>query len=601
MPKNFFCVLLSLLMALSSLFFDIRPVFAENNDINLIILHTNDTHAHVQSVQDPKENLIGIGYDRIASYKKELLQENPNVLLLDAGDTLNGQPLAFLSQGESIVELLNRMNPDAMTLGIHDFSYGYPKLKSLEKKMKFPILAANILNTSGEPVFRPYLVKELEDLKIGIFGLASPKSLATLDPETAATLRLTDPVRAAQKAVEALQAQQVHLIIALTHLGNETDGNSENLARLVKGIDVIIDGGSHTALPQGKMVENTLIAGRGAYNRALGIVTVNVYQNIVQSKQARLLLPSEMQKLSADSSITKQIEDTIQIQKAMLNEIVGSSDADLDGAGEIAQIGESGLGTIMTKAMLDMTGADIALINGGSIQTDIRSGNLSRAQLLAAFPSESYIVRKKITGKDLLAALEQGVSRYPEPSSAFPQVAGMSFTLNAGKKVGSRISDLKINDVPVQEEKEYILATNDFVASGQEGYSMIQKSPTLLEHRSCAEILIDYVQKTKTIQGPFAPRIRIVKTTTSVSAPLIPSPGATVQPTPSVTEPKPQQPSISPESLPTPPQPRYYIVQPGEDLSKIARKFNTTWPILAKLNNIKNPDKIYPNQKIILP
>ena len=201
--KRFMSLALSITMVLSLVLFNPISAFAEDAK-ELVILHFNDTHARVKSVE--KDGVVtGVGFDRIAQYKQDLLKENPNVLMLDAGDTLHGQPIATLSQGESIVKILNLMGIDAFTPGNHDFNYGFARLQELEKMMNFPIVSANVMDKSGKEVFKPYVIKEMDGFKVGIFGLSTPETSYKTNPKNVETIDFTDTIAAAKKAVEALQ------------------------------------------------------------------------------------------------------------------------------------------------------------------------------------------------------------------------------------------------------------------------------------------------------------------------------------------------------------------------------------------------------------
>lgn len=599
MKKQLLTLFLGTMMSLSAFFYP--PVVFAAADIDLLIVHINDTHGQIASVTDEKEKLIAIGYDRIAAYKKSLMEDNPNTLLLDSGDTLHGRPIASFRLGEDIVSILNEVGMDAMVPGNHDFDYGYDRLKELESKMNFPLLAANVTTTAGEPAFTPYTVKELNDIKVGIFGLVTPETTYKTNPKGITNLRFTDPIRAAEKSVDALRAQNVDVIVALTHLGIHTKGiSSETIARSVKGIDVIIDGHSPTALPEGQMIGKTMVANRGYGDQTFGIVTVNVYDRIVQSKKAALILTADAQKIKPDAKVFEQINAVTTAHQATLGTILGTSDAELDAPSEHNRNIESNLANLLTKAMMDETGAEAAIIHNGTIQKGIPFGEITREQIFKALPFGKYLVTKKLNGADLLATLEHSFSEYPKNPQRFLQVNGMSFILDPEQKPGHRIRDLKIGGVPLKANQEYFVAMSADLAEGHEGYDMLKQATTVSEYATLEELLERYIQKVGSIKGPFPQNIRLSHTGIDILK-VPPTP----MPTPVPATPVP--PSITVPTL-TPASPtaqvnevRYYTVQQGDDLSKIARKFNTTWPILARINHLKNPNVIRPNQKIRLP
>lgn len=609
------CILLALMMTLSLSFSSLHLSFADSEK-ELVIVHTNDTHARVKSVQNKEGYLTGVGYDRISQYKKDLMKDNPNVLFLDAGDTLHGQPIATISRGESIVDIMNLMDIDAMAPGNHDFNYGYDRLKELEKKMNFPLIAANVVDQSGSLVFKPYITKKMDGFTVGIFGLATPETAYKTNPKNVANLEFQDPVKAAQKAVDALKKEKVDVIIGVMHLGlDEGDYTSDKVASGVEGIDVIIDGHSHTTLPQGRMVGKTLIASRGEYDKAFGVVTLKMDDHLVESKSAKLIMAKDAKELPVNEAIVNKINEITTAQKSILSQVIGKTEAELDGAREHVRTGETNLGQLVTDAMLEATKADLAITNGGGIRASIKIGDITKNDILSTFPFGNYLVAKKVSGKAILAALEHGVSKYPESHGGFPHVAGITFNFDASKKAGARISDVKIGDQPLEEEKSYTLVTNDFMAAGGDDYKMLKAAPIVNEYPALDEILIDYIQKKGALEGAFSARIHFLKEGSPAPSSEPVKPAKPEPPMPPAAEKEltssiPEQTTTGIESevphptfpaLPAPPAVRYHIVAKGEMLWKIAIKYNTTWQILAELNKLKNPNLIYPNQKIMLP
>lgn len=611
MNKKISCLFLAFVMLLSIAFTDSGAVVADSYD-ELIVVHTNDAHSRVRSVKDKDGNMTGVGYDRISQYVKDL-KKSKNVLFLDAGDTLHGQPIATISRGDSIVSLMNLMSYDAMVPGNHDFNYGYDRLKELEKKMNFPLIAANVTDESGNLVFSPYTVKKVNMMKVGIFGLATPETAYKTNPKNVEKIRFTDPVEAAEKAVADLKKQGCDVIICLAHLGlDEGDYTSDKVALGVKGIDLIVDGHSHTTLPEGRMAGSTLIVSRGEHDKAFGIATLEIEDREVQSKKARLIMAKDAKELDADPAVVEEISSITEEQKKILSEVIGKTSVELEGKREVVRAGESNLGQLVTDAMLDVTQADIALTNGGGIRASIKEGDITKGDILTTFPFGNYLIAKKVKGSAVLEALEHGVSTYPEHNGGFPHVAGMSFTLDPGKKAGERVSEVKVGDSDLEPEKEYILVTNDFMASGGDGYTMLKKAPIVNEYPALDEILIGYIQKSESVSGEFSPRIHI-KGQSSAPAEDPASKSSPEASSTNIDEAAPasiaavvtaEETSALQEEVPAAPSQReaaYHIVAPGDMLWKIAAKHNTTWQRLAKINKIKNPNLIHPGQKIMLP
>lgn len=527
------------------------------NAIRITIVHTNDTHARVKEGD-------GMGLAKISSLVQEMKQENPNTLVLDAGDTLHGQTIATLNEGESIVELMNTLGYDAMVPGNHDFNYGYERLVALSGKTNFPIIAANVIKEDGSHLFTPYVIKEIGGIKVGLFGLATPETSYKTHPDNVKGLTFSDPCVAAAEMV-ALLEEQTDVILCIAHLGMDAASvdTSTKVANEVEGINLIIDGHSHTVLDQGQITGNTMIVSTGEYAKNLGIVDLVVADGHVVDIKPKLLTMEGAAEVVPDEAIVKTIEKIEAEQAVILNEVVGKTDVELEGAREKVRVGETNLGNLITDAMVALTGADCALTNGGGIRASIPVGNITKGHVIEVLPFGNYIVTKKVTGADIKAALEHGTSAYPESLGGFPHVSGIKFVIDTSKTTGERVTDVTINGKPIATKGEYILATNDFMAAGGDNYTMFADDAILNEYSALDEAVITYIMGRESISPEVEGRI------------------TARDGSPKETE--------------------YYIVQNGDWLIKIAHKFNTTWQKLQELNNLKNPDLIFPGQKLVLP
>ena len=579
---------LSITMVLSLVLFNPISAFAEDAK-ELVILHFNDTHARVKSVE--KDGVVtGVGFDRIAQYKQDLLKENPNVLMLDAGDTLHGQPIATLSQGESIVKILNLMGIDAFTPGNHDFNYGFARLQELEKMMNFPIVSANVMDKSGKEVFKPYVIKEMDGFKVGIFGLSTPETSYKTNPKNVETIDFTDTIAAAKKSVEALEKENVDVIIALTHLGlDQGDDTSDKVAEAVDGIDLVIDGHSHTTLEEGRMVKNTLIASTGEYDKAFGIVTLKIANGEVTEKSAKLMAAADTKDIVPHPDVVALLADIDKGLNEILSEKIGTSTVMLDGARENVRTKETNFGQLVADAMLDATGAEVALTNGGGIRASIEAGDITKNHIVTSFPFGNYLVTKEVKGKDIKAALEHGLSKYPEQNGGFPHVAGITFTFNTANPAGSRVSDLMIGGSPVDMEKAYLFVTNDFMAAGGDDYTMLKPYATVNEYAAFDEILVNYIKKMGTISTTLVPRMTVNETAPAAPAPM--------------PEPMPPMHHDGKVIVPSPAETMNYTVHHDMSIMELAMDHGFAWQHILVLNpEISNPMlKLKAGQVIKLP
>jgi 2',3'-cyclic-nucleotide 2'-phosphodiesterase (5'-nucleotidase family) len=554
-------------------------VFAENaKNTKLTIVHTNDIHSRVKG----DDKVIGI--PKLATKIKELKKENPNVLVLDAGDTIHGLPIITVSRGEAMIKLMNEVGYDAMVPGNHDFNYGYKRLVELKDMADFPVLAANVIKEDGKKDFKEYIIKEVDGVKIGIFGLATEESKYKSNPKNTEGVNIVDPVAKAEEIVKKLEEEKVDMIIALVHIGvdDESSPKSTDIAKKVKGIDLIIDGHSHTTFEKGKTIGDTLLVQTGSYLNNIGIVNIEFKDGEIVKKEATLFTRKDAEGLAEDEKVAKIIEELEEKNKPVMETVVGKTKVRLNGEREIVRTQESNFGNLVTDAMLDLTGADVALTNGGGIRAPIEIGEITKGHVLEAFPFGNYAVMIELKGIDILNALENGVKAYPEAAGAFPQVAGMTFKIDPSKREGKRVHDLKIQGKPVDLNKTYKLATNDFMAAGGDGYTSLANGTKVAEYVAFDEMLADYIKKLGEVDISVEGRIVAEK---------IEEPEVVVPEAEKPVE-KPTTPVIKEES---------YIVKSGDVLWKIAKKFGKTWEELAEYNKLKNPHLIFPGQKILIP
>ncbi|HKL41694.1 MAG TPA: 5'-nucleotidase C-terminal domain-containing protein [Clostridia bacterium] len=476
-----------------------EPVIEEpgslETDQELIIVHTNDTHSRIKSGK-----YDGMGFAAIATKVKELRENNKNVLLFDAGDAFHGQVISQLNDGESVVRVMNTMNYDAMVPGNHDFNYGQERLIELDVMTDFPILASNVFKGGSSLLPKSRIIYK-DGLKIGVFGLATPETLYKTHPNNVKGLDFLSPSIVAKQMVKKLESE-TDVIIALSHLGidesTKEEYTSKYVAEMVNGIDLIIDGHSHTALSEGMMVNNTLIVQAGEYDKNLGIVTLGLNNKSVVNKVAKLFTKEEAESVEDDIDIINAVADIEAANSEITSVVVASSDMELNGEREFVRTGQTNLGNLITKAMLEETKADIAITNGGGIRASINPGPVTKGDVITVLPFGNYVIKQEITGEDILAAMEHGLSAYPEAQGFFPHIAGMEVKFDSTKEAGNRVTEIMINGELLDDSKTYTMATNDFMAAGGDNYTMFSDLETVTEYGGLDEILIDWMSENGT-------------------------------------------------------------------------------------------------------
>ena len=573
--KKVLSLVLVVLLILSSFSF----VFAEDAEtVKITVIHTNDTHSRLIGTNTE------IGFAKIATLIKEAKEANPNTLVLDAGDTLHGMPIVNISKGENAIKVLEAAGYDYMTLGNHDFNYGKERLFELRDMSQVGMLSANIVDENGEYIFTPYVIEEVGDVKVGIYGLSTPDTVILTNPNNVVGLVFKDPIEVSKEMVEELE-DKTDVIIALAHLGLDESSTltSKALAQEVEGIDLIIDGHSHSMLEAGQLENNTLIVQTKNYGQNLGYVDIEILEGEVTGITARLLAAADTADVVPDPDLQKIIEDIEAANAEVFNEVIATTGVYLDGVRENVRTKETNLGNLSADAARAATGADIAFVNGGGIREDIPVGDITKGKIAAIFPFGNTIEVKKITGADLKAMLEWSVSDYPAAKGAFLQVSGLEFTFDPAKEIGSKVVEILVGGEAFDEAKEYTVAINDFMSTGGDGYAMLADYDVLAIYGTYEEIIIDYLVANGTAGSEVSGRIKVMETVVEEPEPVEPEP---VEPAP--VEPEPVEVVI-------------YIVVPGDVLWKIAAKYNLTYQELAEYNNIANPHLIFPDQVIKVP
>lgn len=573
-------VVLALVFSIFQVSFAVDLPAGKDLNGQVVIVHTNDVHGHADD---------NMGYAGVGAVKKAYENAGASVLLLDAGDTFHGMPFATLSQGEDVVDIMNKLGYDAMTLGNHDFNYGQKQLSELIDKAEYPVLAANVLDeVTGKPAFQSNTVIEKGGIMFGIFGLVTPETMTAASPKCTEGLIFENPVETAIRQVEELKAQNVDYIIAITHLGIGFAGEftSDKLSAAVPGIDIIIDGHSHTAMSEGQPVNSTielvkqdaLIASTGSHLENIGVIALDGDGNAVAS------LINGKEYTDRDEEIKNLIDEVNSKHSVMLEKVVGHTPVLLDGERKNVRTKETNLGDLVTDALRAATGADIAIVNGGGIRASIQAGDITQNDIITVFPFGNYVMTKEIDGAALLAALEHGVSFLPDEKGAFPHVSGMSYTLNPAMEPGKRISNVKIGNEDVSPDKVYTLVVDSFLGSGGDAYTMVGNLPITRTYGALVDILVEYLQTNPEIAAEPAGRINKLEDTSenvSVEKP--------------VSEIKKDVPAVE-----------WYIVVRGDCLWNIAKNQLSDpqrWQEIYKLNRdlITNPDLIYEGWKLKMP
>ena len=460
---------------------------AQDLNGDIVILHTNDVHGAIA------------GYAKVAALKDAYEARGAYVLLMDAGDFIQGDPTVSTSEGATAVELMNLAGYDVVSLGNHEFDYGYQNLKDLEADADFAIVDANVLY-NGRVAFEDNLVFTAPDgTKIGVFGLDTPETATKAHPakiQGVTFLAGEDLYDCAQEQVDALTAEGCEYIICLGHLGidDESAGNrSIDLLEHVDGIDVFIDGHSHSTYEDVKTaaggtgkVGDTLVTSTGTKLESIGVVTIDAEGVITTSTTPVADLTAEDADVAARAAaIQKEIDDEY-------GTVFAKTEVALNGEREPGnRTEETNLGDLITDALVwgaerEGTEVDAAVTNGGGIRASIAAGDITKKDINTVLPFGNTLSIVQVTGAELLEALEASTYCTPTSIGGFPQVSGIEFTVDTtkaydqgelypgstyyGPKSIQRVTIETVGGEPFDANATYTIATNDFMAAGGDTY-----------------------------------------------------------------------------------------------------------------------------------
>ena len=539
--KRFISLMLGVSMSMSA--FTFTYVQADDSR-QVVIYHTNDSHGYLQG---DGESIVGI--DTVAALK----ESTPGSLLVDAGDATQGLPLASLSMGADIIELMNLAGYDLMAAGNHEFDFGVDNFIENVRKAKFPVLSANtykdgdiLLNGIQEGNNGCHTIIESNGIKIGFFGLTTVQTATATNPEGTKGVEFRDEIECAKREIDELNAEGADVIIAVCHMGNgDAPCTSTDLADAMTGdyqgeLDVIIDGHSHTVE---NVVENDiLIAQTGSGMSAVGKLTVDVSDEGIELTEERLT-PTDIADVTPKAEVTEKLSEINESQQELLNESIGSTETTLWAGwiGDVAPVRfvETNYGDFAADALrnaaldfLEDKGVDmpvVAVENGGGIREAVPNGKITKGSLIAAFPFSNTVYIKEVTPKILYEMMEvsgnlldgqdpeTGMLLQMQISGGFLQISGFTVVFDTESKDNRVISiTLEGEDEPLDRNDEttkIILAGNNYILSGGSDYTMLADIPKYGEAGGEVEAIqkyLDIVLENGVLKGYEGTKNRII-------------------------------------------------------------------------------------------
>ncbi|WP_375771980.1 bifunctional metallophosphatase/5'-nucleotidase [Archangium gephyra] len=435
--------------------------------VTLTLLHVNDVYQFT-----PVDFGAHGGLGRLSTLRKQVLAESPHTLFLMAGDTLGPSVESTFHKGKQMIDAWNALGLDFAVLGNHEFDFGPDVLRERIQESRFTWLGANVMDKQTKRTFAetpPFVIRDVGGVKVGIFGVLLGKTKYSSKPGP--DVYFTDTCAKARELVPQMRKQGAQIIIGLTHLFVAED---KVLARCAP-IDLIIGGHEHVMM---QAVSNgTPIIKMSSEARELGRVTLHVGTQSGKLKSMDFDMLPVTPEVPEDPAFASAMRE-YDAMMADLSQPVGRTQVPLDAMEESNRNRETNLASFVADAYRKATGADAALINGGSIRSDsvLRPGPLTRRDVLAIHPYPGSVVSIEVTGAVLLQALEHGVSRSAEETGPgrFPQVSGIQYAFDVCRPVGDRVVRVTVNGEPLDARRTYSLATNSYMSGGGDGYTMFK-------------------------------------------------------------------------------------------------------------------------------
>ncbi len=459
----------------------IRPIEAQKS---IVILYENDVHCAI----DKYTNLAGLRDAITAS-------DTAYVGIVSSGDFLNGDVSGAMSRGQYITDIMRNVGYDAITIGNHEFDFGVPRMQAILPRINVPVICANLFVAgTTKPMYPTFTIKNYGKKRIGFVGVCTPQSMRSeaysfYDKEghLLYDLRTNDVVALVQQSVDAARNAGADYVVLLSHLGeNASDPwiDSHKLISQTKGIDVVLDGHTHSVIPHEEVAN---LDGKSIGVTQTGTQFANIGKLVItkDGKFSTSLIPIEEAKYT-NQQVSATTDSIKKIMSIETDKVIGNSDFDLtinDSDGKrLVRKGETNLGDLCADAFREGVHADIGILNSGGIRNSIPAGTITFGKVYGVLPFYNLTCKIEVTGKMIEDFLKVCTDAYPKEDGAFPQIAGLKYTLHA---VSHTITDVQVQNSqtgkyePIEANRKYTIGTLDYYSSG--GFHDTLKQATLIE------------------------------------------------------------------------------------------------------------------------
>ncbi|WP_113447633.1 5'-nucleotidase C-terminal domain-containing protein [Rhizobium cremeum] len=605
------------LLSASALAISATGAFA---DFELNILHINDFHSRIEAINKfdstcseeeaaKNECFGGIARMKTAIDTRRNELAGKNILTLDAGDQFQGSLFYTTYKSAPIAEFMNGIGFDAMEIGNHEFDDGPEELAKFIDALKFPMISGNTLAGLDTPVadkFKPYIVKEFGPEKVAVVGVLATDTDETSSPGD--SILFAEPIGYLKEAVKEIEAQGINKIVLLSHVGYEED---KRIAAAVDGIDVIVGGHSHTLLsntdekaagPYPTLVKNPSgkdvpIVTAYSYSKYLGDLKV-VFDDAGAVKTAEGAPKLLDASVTPDAGYTAKVAELAGPIEELKKKEIGETAEVIEGSREVCRVKECTMGNLVADAMVDRVkdqGITIAIQNGGGLRASIDAGTVSMGEVLTVLPFQNTLATFRLKGSDIVAALENGLSQIQDGAGRFPQVSGLKYSFDKSQEPGKRVVSVEVKEgnafVPLDPEKVYGVATNNYMRAGGDGYKIFATAgQNAYDFGPGLETVVaDYIAK----NSPYKPYVdgRITEVASAAAPVETPAAAAPAE-------------TAAPAAAAAAAAATVYKVVAGDSLWKIAVATygdGMLWTKIAEANALKNPNVIGVGKELQLP
>jgi 2',3'-cyclic-nucleotide 2'-phosphodiesterase / 3'-nucleotidase len=504
--------------------------------VQITILGTTDLHGNINPIDYYTNKPDNRGLAKIATLIKRIRKEQPNVVLVDSGDTIQGTPLESFHNRKNnqppdpMMLVMNSLLYDAMAVGNHEYNFGLKVLEKARSEARFPWLSANTYDTATkEPHYKPYIVKEVAGVRIGILGLTTPGIPNWDNPPNYAGLEFHVPVAEATKWIPVLrEKEKADIVVIAMHMGLGEDLRTgevnpgqvphENeaiaIAKQVPGIDLIFMGHTHREVPS-LYINGVLLMQANYWGRHLARADLYLQKSDsgwkVYAASARTI-PSE-DRVEPDPGVTKLAESYDRETQAWLNRAIGESAREL--TAKEARFRDTAILDLIQRVQLEAGKADVSMVASFNAEARIAKGPVTVRDIAGLYVYENTLAVLEVTGQQLRDALEHSAKYFrayePGKSAAdlidekipafnFDIAEGVTYELDISKPFGLRIQNLSFRGQPVRPDQKFRLATNNYRVNGGGGYTMYKDAPVVFRSsEEIRELIIDWVERHKTV------------------------------------------------------------------------------------------------------